>query len=642
MTQKNKIPSKRKKDAIVNDDRFKHMHVDPRFIPIHTKTKVSDPRLHKLFKKEFEIVQSSSKNQDTLKKQLLDEMYEFRNEGERIRVDDMMETFGTTEDSSEEDDVLLKTVKDRNEHTANLKLAQLEDEDEEDEELNEELLEMDEEMEEAMREQMEVIPTLASGEETNRLSIMNFDWKIIKTPDIFTIVNSFCPPNGKILKVSIYLSNYGEERLKNEEISGPGEVFLSEEEFNMKMEEKKKFLIEKQKQKEDRLVIREDRKKKAKRRLKDLENEEPTEEDYLNLEKVREYEMQKLKYYFAVVECDSVSTAIKIYQDLDGFEVETTGTVLDLRFIPDDVTFNDRPTLDQPLKKLPKSYQAKKNITNITLRTSSSRLTWDEDEPTRISTLNRKDFTDVDYHTLNQFLASESDSEISEEDVKLSKKERKKLYKKLANAGNSKSNSTIESIEESGEDEQNEDQNEGITISFDTDLEKQAKDLLRNQKEKKRKENETPWETKERQRKELKKKEKRERKKLFKKKEVDALEKMAQGPDEEVTNQLKGLVENPLDPNSNMKGFNIQRDLNREMTRRKQKKEIKDDTEFTVDLSDSRFRDRLLADPEFTLDPTNKKFKRDSNFEKIIEEKEQFRKRKREDKINKLSKRKKQ
>lgn len=49
------------------------------------------------------------------------------------------------------------------------------------------------------------------------------------------------------------------------------------------------------------------------------------------------------RYYYAVAEFDSIKTAQHIYDECDGREIGFTGNYLDLRYVPDEVEFNNKP-----------------------------------------------------------------------------------------------------------------------------------------------------------------------------------------------------------------------------------------------------------------------------------------------------------
>jgi hypothetical protein len=46
---------------------------------------------------------------------------------------------------------------------------------------------------------------------------------------------------------------------------------------------------------------------------------------------LRRYELLKLRYYFAIADCDEVSTATVLYANLDGMEFEHSSVAMDLR-----------------------------------------------------------------------------------------------------------------------------------------------------------------------------------------------------------------------------------------------------------------------------------------------------------------------
>jgi hypothetical protein len=69
--------------------------------------------------------------------------------------------------------------------------------------------------------------------------------------------------------------------------------------------------------------------------------EEQIEERSQNL--LRKYERDRMKYYYAVIELDSIKTADHVYKSCDGQEIEATGLQIDLRYIPDGIEFPFKP-----------------------------------------------------------------------------------------------------------------------------------------------------------------------------------------------------------------------------------------------------------------------------------------------------------
>ena len=64
----------------------------------------------------------------------------------------------------------------------------------------------------------EVIPR---GDETRRLAVVDLDWERLTSLDILVVLRSFAPKGGAVRRVTVYPSDYGLERMKEEAALGP-------------------------------------------------------------------------------------------------------------------------------------------------------------------------------------------------------------------------------------------------------------------------------------------------------------------------------------------------------------------------------------------------------------------------------------
>src|SRR5947207_3804079 len=159
--------------------------------------------------------------------------------------------------------------------------------------------ESEEEVDEEVTDSVVIEEDIPKGDATHRLAAVNLDWDNIHALDILAVMQSFIPTTSEetIKSVSIYPSEFGKERIQQEAIKGPA-VF-----------------------------------------------DKPATEDSdeVNTTALRNYQLERLRYYYAIIECSSVSIANVLYKALDGAELGSTANIFDLRFVPDDVTLHDTP-----------------------------------------------------------------------------------------------------------------------------------------------------------------------------------------------------------------------------------------------------------------------------------------------------------
>ncbi|KAJ3551020.1 hypothetical protein NMY22_g53 [Coprinellus aureogranulatus] len=258
---------------------------------------------------------------------------------------------------------------------------------------------------------------------TRRLAVVNMDWDHVRASHLFKIFSSLVSPTaphassvtkpkaavegsrralkdvpqvnvvrGQVLSVVIYPSDFGKERMAREEKEGPPlEIF---------------------KKKKDTEEV-------TTKSLYELGGEDEVDDNAL-----RKYQLERLRYYYAVVTCDSVEAASHIYDELQGTELERSANVFDMSFVPDGMEFENEPR-DQATED---DAATTKGIDFVTpaLRHSKVALTWDEDDPERghvtRRTLTRQEIEDGDFRA---FIASSSESEESEAESSKPKKDKK-------------------------------------------------------------------------------------------------------------------------------------------------------------------------------------------------------------------------
>ncbi len=172
------------------------------------------------------------------------------------------------------------------------------------------------------------VPT---GEVTSRLAVVNLDWDNVRAQDIFAVASSFLPAQGgSVVSVTVYPSEFGRQRMEREELEGPPkEIFQSG----------KRRVIKRQEAVLDESASEEDSEAEEERIKKDLIKEDDDVDFDSNA--LRKYQLERLRYFYAVITCSSKNVSKALYDAMDGQEYLSSANFFDMRFVPDDVDFDD-------------------------------------------------------------------------------------------------------------------------------------------------------------------------------------------------------------------------------------------------------------------------------------------------------------
>ncbi|BAM40827.1 conserved hypothetical protein [Theileria orientalis strain Shintoku] len=230
----------------------------------------------------------------------------------------------------------------------------------------------EEEEEVSETEEAEEKEQIEYGEESDRIAVVGCDWDNITADDLFVLFETLYRSinNNDFVKAvkraAIYLSDIGEKKISEENVSGPS---LDEE---------------------------------------------------TRQEALRKYQRERSRYYYGVVELESVEKARILYDELDGSEVAFAIDGLDLRFIPPSVEFPRKPTTES--FKIPDNYKPPAN-TQSALRHSKVECKWDTTPAKRFKTLTKR-FTEKELASLDlsEYLASDESDDDAEENIEKYKK----------------------------------------------------------------------------------------------------------------------------------------------------------------------------------------------------------------------------
>ncbi|RLN63498.1 hypothetical protein BBP00_00004113 [Phytophthora kernoviae] len=545
----------------------------------------------------------------------------------------------------------------------------------------------EEEEEVAEQEEQEDIPM---GEETNRFAVLNCDWTRIRAVDLFALCQSFAPATGAVQNVTIYPSDYGLQKMKEEAKHGPQGLWDDEDKGKKDEEASEKQSEDEEKSVAIKADSEEDNEEKSGDDGEDSKSDGEGDDDYdsddplgvkksvtldgesdgFDREKLRKYELQKLRYYYAVVTCDSVKTASAIFDQCDQLEYETSSNVLDLRYIPDDVTFTNTPK--ELCDSVPDRYKPAIFAT-LALQQTDVKLTWEEDDEQRLELLTRPtDWKDADDDDFKAYLASDvsdasdndnddSDDSEAEQDtddktdsaVPDSKKESKKAakIKKLRNryrsmllgsdAEDDDSDAGAGAFGSSSDEEE-----DGAEGDMEMSFTPGASDVLKAKRQKELEANETPFERYTREKKQEKNRklhEKRTKQKQLEREQREVLKKKGRGSKE--ANLLREVISgagdssdgDDKDSDKDERNFDMKKITKQEKVKslkgKRRAKEMRKLTKqkasgglqegFEFDAADSRFGALYAKGSQFQLDPTDPKFRKTEATQAIFKERRQ-------------------
>lgn len=601
---------------VIKDSRFSSVHNDPRFnlpnlknVKVKVDDRFSKKEMSKLNEgatgKKVKIDRYGRKLKDKDSGKDFDKYY--KHEDEESSDDEPSED---EENSSEEEDKHAKVESEEDEEEAEAESVFVDRARGEGLESSSEDSSSDLESESEVESEVESEIELEEGkpeegEPSDSFAVVNMDWDNLRAVDLMATFLSFVPTGGSIKSISIYPSEFGKEQMQKEEVEGPPrDLFKS-----------KRSKVESDSDDSDSEidVNNKDDLEKAARKLY---QEDDGEEDY-DSKALRRYQLQRLRYYYAVVRCDSISTAKKIYDNCDGTEYESTANIFDLRYIPEGMEFDESESNDV-CTKIPSNYKPNSTFVTDALQHSKVKLTWDETPKERLNVSTRQfSQKEIDEMDFKAYLASDSDeseNETTNNDLK------NKYQSLLGNRFNKK-------------DADDQEDDVDMEITFNPAL-SEAQGKVPEEEEEQEESTIAAYKRKEKERrkrrmekfKQTQEEENDDQKDAKATKGKKSKGKVSRDDDDKTKAQLELVMMDEENGDADARHFNMKDVIKLEKQKnrkgKKNKKNIDNEMvqdDFKADLNDPRFKE-IFESHDYAIDPTSSEFKKTNTMKKILQE----------------------
>jgi hypothetical protein len=269
-------------------------------------------------------------------------------------------------------------------------------------------------------------------EARRRVAIVNCDWDHVRAVDLYAILFHALPLGGQLHDVCVYMSDFGKKMIEYEKMHGP-DLWVKPGEADEAApadgegeggEGAMPEMVELPEEVSDDEVS-EPRSDGWADDDPNMMYEQGENGEFFSNGKFRRYEMNRMKYYYAVATFDSADTAAAVYNELDGMDIEASGVVLDLRYIDDDEVF------EHPVSRadhIPANFRPLASFKMSAMSQSKFRISWDQDDVFRHQSVQDSFTGTTEEDDIAAYLApADSDEEGDGSPVDQEKRAREKL-----------------------------------------------------------------------------------------------------------------------------------------------------------------------------------------------------------------------